>query len=231
MAEFTLVIGNKNYSSWSLRAWLALKATGAAFDEVVVPLREPDTRAAILRYSPSGKAPCLVHGAITVWESLAIGEYLAELFPDAGLWPKNAAARAHARAISAEMHAGFAPLRRALPMNIRVKPNPGFPLTEEVQQDVNRIEAIWRDTRNRFGEPGVDGGGPFLFGRFSLADAMYAPVAARFTTYPVALGEEATRYRDVVMGHPFMVEWRAAAQAEPWMIPALELDAQGTPQS
>src|SRR4051812_41773853 len=115
MAEFTLVLANKNYSSWSLRGWLALKTTGAEFKEVVVPLRETETRTTLLRYSPSGKAPCLVHGAITVWESLAIGEYLAELFPNAGLWPKNAAARAHARAIASEMHAGFIPLRRYLP--------------------------------------------------------------------------------------------------------------------
>jgi glutathione S-transferase len=230
MAEFTLVLGNKNYSSWSLRAWLALKASGAAFEEVVVPLRESDTRTAILRYSPSGKVPCLVHGAVTVWESLAIGEYIAELFPDAALWPKNAAARAHARAISAEMHAGFFALRRALPMNVRAKPHGGFPFSEEAQQDINRVEAIWRDARDRFAGSAAEDG-PFLFGRFTLADAMYAPVASRFTTYPVALGETATRYRDAVMSHPFMVEWRAAAQAEPWMIPALELDAQGRPQS
>jgi len=228
MAEFTLALGNKNYSSWSLRAWLALKATGAAFDEVVVPLRESDTRSAILRYSPSGRVPCLIHGAVTVWESLAIGEYLAELFPEAGLWPRNAAIRAHARAISAEMHAGFPALRRALPMNVRAKPHPGFPLSDEAQRDINRVEAIWRDARDRF--PTAAAEGPFLFGRFSLADAMYAPVASRFTTYPVNLGEDATRYRDAVMGHPFMVEWRAAAQAEPWMIPAFELDAQGHPQ-
>jgi glutathione S-transferase len=231
MAEFTLVVGNKNYSSWSLRAWLALKTTGASFDEIVVPLRETETRATILRYSPSGKVPCLVHGTITVWETLAIGEYLAELFPDAGLWPKNAAARAHARAIAAEMHAGFAALRRLLPMNIRAKPYAGFPIPEDAQRDINRIEAIWRDARDRFGDAGTNGGGPFLFGRFSLADAMYAPVAARFALYPVTLGEEATRYRDAIMGHPLMVEWRAAAQAEPWMIPAFELDSQGNPQS
>lgn len=225
MAEFTLVLANKNYSSWSLRGWLALKATGAEFEEVVIPLREAETRTELLRYSPSGKAPCLVHGAITVWESLAIGEYLAELFPHADLWPKNAAARAHARAIASEMHAGFIPLRRFLPMNIRAK-HGGFPLSEDVQQDINRIEAIWRDTRDRFGAEG-----PFLFGPFSLADAMYAPVAARFTTYGIALGEEASLYRDAIMGHPLLIEWRAAAEAEPWMIPAFELDAEGKPQS
>jgi glutathione S-transferase len=224
MAEFSLVLANKNYSSWSLRGWLALKMTGVEFEEIVVPLREAETRTTLLRYSPSGKAPCLVHGAITVWESLAIGEYLAELFPNAGLWPRNAAARAHARAIASEMHAGFIPLRRTLPMNIRAK-HGGFPVAEDVQQDVNRIEAIWRDARDRFG-----GEGPFLFGTFSLADAMYAPVAARFVTYGIALGEEASLYRDAVMGHPLMVEWRAASEAEPWMIPAFELDTHGKPQ-
>jgi glutathione S-transferase len=224
MADFVLALGNKNYSSWSLRAWLAMKASGAAFEEVVIPLYETDSRATILRYSPSGKVPCLIHGAVTVWESLAIGEYLAELFPDAGLWPRNAAARAHARAIAAEMHAGFIPLRRALPMNIRAR-HAGFPLTEDVQTDLNRVEAIWRDTRDRFGQEG-----PFLFGIFSLADAMFAPLAVRFATYPVALGEEASRYRDAVLAHPWMVEWRAAAKAEPWMVLKFELDANGKPQ-
>ncbi|MGE5540435.1 MAG: glutathione S-transferase family protein [Gemmatimonas sp.] len=224
MAEFTLVVGNKNYSSWSLRAWLAMKATGAPFEEVVVPLREPATRSTILRYSPSGKVPCLVHGSVTVWESLAIAEYLAELFPARELWPKSAAARAHARAIAAEMHAGFLALRKALPMNLRAR-HAGFPLSEETQADINRIESIWRDARGRFG-----GDGPFLFGRFGIADAMFAPVAARFATYRVALGEESTAYRDALLSHPFMVEWSAAAEAEPWMIPAFELDAHGHPQ-
>lgn len=224
MAEFTLVLGNKNYSSWSLRAWLAMKASGADFEEVVIPLYETDSRAAILRYSPSGKVPCLVHGTIAVWESLAIAEYLAEVFPEAGLWPTDPAARAHGRAICSEMHAGFIPLRRALPMNIRAH-HAGFPLTEEIQTDVNRVEAIWRGARDRFGA-----GGPFLFGTFTIADAMFAPVATRFATYPVQLGEEATSYRDAVLAHPWMVAWRAAAEAEPWMVPKFELDADGKPQ-
>lgn len=224
MAEFTLVVANKNYSSWSLRGWLALKATGAEFEEIVVPLREADTRTTLLRYSPSGKAPCLIHGSVTVWESLAICEYLAEIFPNAGLWPNDRAARAHARAIASEMHAGFIALRRGLPMNIRAKQDP-FALSEEVQQDINRIEAIWRESRDRFGN-----GGPFLFGDFGIADAMYAPVAARFTTYSLTLGEESSHYCEAIMAHPFMVEWREAARSEPWMIPALELDAEGKPQ-
>lgn len=224
MAEFTLALGNKNYSSWSLRAWLIAKASGVDFEEVVIPLYEPDSRAAILRYSPSGKVPCLVHGTVTVWESLAIGEYLAELSPGAGLWPKDAAARALARAISSEMHAGFLPLRRALPMNIRAR-HAGFPLSEEVQTDINRVEAIWRDARDRFGHSG-----PFLFGSFTIADAMFAPVAARFATYPVTLGAAASGYRDAILAHPWMVAWRAAAEAEPWMVPKFELDADGKPQ-
>jgi glutathione S-transferase len=225
MAEFTLVVANKNYSSWSLRGWLALKATGADFDEIVVPLREADTRATLLRYSPSGKAPCLIHGSVTVWESLAICEYLAEVFPDTALWPKDAGARAHARAISSEMHGGFIPLRKSLPMNIRARQNP-FPLSEEAQQDINRIEAIWRDTRSRFGN-----GGPYLFGTFGIADAMYAPVATRFATYSTSLSEDATHYCEAILAHPFMVEWRNAAGAEPWMIPAFEVDAAGKPQT
>lgn len=225
MAEFTLVLANKNYSSWSLRGWLALKATGAAFEEIVVPLREAETRNTLLRYSPSGKAPCLVHGAITVWESLAIGEYLAEIFPHAGLWPANAAARAHARAIAAEMHAGFMALRKSLPMNLRAKKG-GFTLSEETQQDINRIEALWRDARDRFGN-----GGPFLFGAFGMADAMYAPVAFRFASYAINLGEDASHYCEALLAHPFVNEWRTAAAAEPWMIPAFELDAAGKPQT
>lgn len=217
-AAFTLVIANKNYSSWSLRAWLALKQTGVPFEEIVVPLRTPETRAAIMRYSPSGKAPCLVHGEITVWESLAIGEYLAELFPQAGLWPSEPPARALARAISSEMHGGFLALRRGMPMNIRAS-LPGYGLSDAVRDDINRIEAIWRDTRSRFGADGE-----MLFGRFTLADAMFAPVASRFRTYGVALGETAAAYAEAVLSLPAMKEWSAAAEAESWMIPDLEKD-------
>ncbi|HTI85093.1 MAG TPA: glutathione S-transferase family protein [Alphaproteobacteria bacterium] len=228
MADFTLVIANKNYSSWSLRAWLVMKATGAAFEEIVVPLRESNTRSTIMRYSPSGKVPCLIHGKVTVWESLAIAEYLAELFPDAGLWPSNPAARAYARSIASEMHGGFIPLRRSLPMNIRGE-HPGFALNDDTQADINRIESIWRDARDRFGKTGD--GGPYLFGRFGIVDAMFAPVASRFATYPVSIGENARAYRDAILAHPFMVAWSAAAAEEPWMIPAFELDAQGQPQT
>jgi glutathione S-transferase len=215
-AALTLVVANKNYSSWSLRAWLALKHVGVPFEEVVVPLRTPETRAAIMRYSPSGKAPCLVDGDITVWESLAICEYLAERFPEAGLWPADTRARAVARAIANEMHGGFLALRRAMPMNIRAS-LPGYGMAEGVRDEINRIEAIWRETRDRFGA-----GGELLFGRFTIADAMFAPVACRFRTYGVALGETAEDYAKAALAWPAMQEWMAAAAAEPWMIPDFE---------
>lgn len=160
MAEFTIYLGNKNYSSWSLRGWLMLKATGVAFDEVVIPLYEPQSRSEILRHTPSGKMPTLVHnrksgGPVTVWESLAIGEYLAELFPQAGLWPKDRAARAHARAISNEMHAGFLPLRRHFPMNMRSVFD--REIIPEIQGDIDRITSLWRDCRQRFGANSKEG--------------------------------------------------------------------------
>lgn len=219
----TLVIANKNYSSWSLRAWLMLKHVGVPFEEVVVPLRMPDTRAEIMRYSPSGKAPCLIDGEITVWESLAIGEYLAERFPEPRLWPEDRAARALARAIANEMHGGFIPLRRSMPMNIRAT-MPGWGMGPGVQDEINRIETIWRDTRTRFGA-----GGDMLFGHFTIADAMFAPVASRFHTYGVVLGGTASAYADALLALPIMKEWIAAAKAESWMIPDFEKDGVNGP--
>jgi glutathione S-transferase len=216
MAEFTIYIGNKNYSSWSLRGWLMLKHTGTAFDEVLIPLSEPSTRATILRHSPSGKVPALQHGERMIWDSLAIGEYLAEVFPSARLWPEEMKARSVARAVSAEMHAGFAPLRTHLPMNMRSSfPDRG--VTPEAQADINRITALWRDCRNRFGA-----GGEFLFGHFTIADAMYAPVVSRFRTYKIALEDEAQRYADAIWALPALQEWLAAARNEPMIIEAAE---------
>jgi len=217
MSEFTLIIGNRNYSSWSLRAWLVLKKTGAEFEETVIPLGQPDSREQILRFSPSGLGPVLLHGERTVWETLAIAETLAELFPDARLWPKDPEARAMARAISAEMHAGFTELRRNMPMNIRAS-YPGAGMTEAVQKDINRIESIWRDCRKRFGS-----GGSMLFGSFTIADAMFAPVATRFTTYGVELGETAEAYVQALAAYPAMEEWTVAAGNEPWIIPEYEM--------
>jgi glutathione S-transferase len=171
VSDFTLVVGNKNYSSWSLRGWLAARLAGIAFDEVVVRLSEPTSKDDLLRHSPAGKVPVLEHGACVVWDSLAIIEYLAEVRPEAGMWPADPGARAHARSIAAEMHSGFQALRAAMPMNLR-KSLPSKGRGREVGEDIERICAIWRDCRERFGAAG-----PFLFGRFCAADVMYTPVA------------------------------------------------------
>ena len=213
MADFTLYIGNKNYSSWSLRGWLMAKAAGITFEEVLIRLRQPNTKAEALRHSPSGRVPALVHGEVSVWESLAIGEYLAELFPDAGLWPQDRAARAVARSVSTEMHAGFSALRTHFPMNARSS-FPNRASTPEVQADVDRITAIWHDCRTRFGKDG-----PFLFGStLGNADAMYAPVVSRFRTYKVELDAGAQAYCDAIWSWPPMQEWATAAKNEPWVI-------------
>jgi glutathione S-transferase len=176
-----LYLANKCYSSWSMRPWLVMHAFGLPFEETVVALRQENTRARILAVSPSGKVPCLVDGETVVWESLAIIEYLAEKFPAAGIWPKEAGARAHARAISNEMHGGFMPLRQALPMNLGKRiATPD--LSDDAKANVARIEGIWRTTRARFAQSLQHGGGAFLYGTFSAADAMYAPVVTRFET-------------------------------------------------
>ncbi len=216
MADFTIYIGNKNYSSWSLRGWLMLKQTGASFEEVLVPLRETATRTTILRHSPSGRVPALHHGDRVIWETLAIGEYLAERFPEARLWPADPEARAVARSVSAEMHAGFSALRSHLPMNMRSN-FAGRGLTPEAQADVNRITALWRDCRKRFGAEGK-----LLFGHPTIADAMYAPVVSRFRTYRIELEEEAQRYADAVWALPALQEWATAAGHEPMVIEEFE---------
>ena len=217
MADLTIYLGNKNYSSWSLRPWLVLKRTTVDFDEVVVPLYQASTRETILKYSPSGRLPALHHGEVRVWDSLAICEYLADSFPTFTLWPKEPAARALARAVSAEMHSGFAALRQQLPMNVRSS-FPGREITTEAQADINRIMAIWRDCRTRLGKDGGD----FLFGEFTIADAMYAPVVTRFRTYRIELEREADAYCDAVMALPAMQEWLAAAKNEPMIVEAYE---------
>lgn len=207
MSDLVLVIGNKRYSSWSLRPWLALKMAGLSFDEVLITLRQPDTKQQILRHSPSGKVPYLKHGQVQVWDSLAICEYAAE-FPQSRLWPDDRAARAQARAVSAEMHAGFPNLRSVMSMDICAS-LPMAAVPPEVQAEIDRIQALWNDCRGRFGA-----GGPFLFGRFSIADAMYAPVATRFTTYGVALDAVSQAYVDAIWALPPMQEWKAAAEQE-----------------
>jgi glutathione S-transferase len=211
-SEFTLVVGNKNYSSWSLRGWLAARAAGVPFDEVLVRLSEPGAKEALLKHSPAGKVPVLKHGERTIWDSLAIIEYLAEIRPDAGLWPADPGARAHARSIAAEMHAGFSALRAHMPMNLR-KSLPGKGRGRDVAEDIERICAIWADCRAHYG-----GLGPFLFGRFSAADVMYTPVATRFRTYAVELDDICQHYVDAVLGRPDFLEWHEAALEEPWVI-------------
>jgi glutathione S-transferase len=221
MAEFTLVIGNKNYSSWSLRGWLMARIAAIEFEEIVIPLDLPETQTAIRKHSPSGRVPVLLHRGLAVWESLAIAEYLNDLKPEAGLWPPSAAARAHARSISSEMHAGFAELRSNMPMNIRAS-YPGKGMTPAVRADIERITGLWRDCRKRFaGAFQKDDG--FLFGNFSAADAMYAPVATRFRTYGVKLDTDSEAYCTAVLAHPAMQEWADAAKHEPWLISEYEL--------
>ena len=216
--KFKLIIGNKNYSSWSFRPWIAMKVGGIAFEEEVISLEASDFKARVGKVSGTGKVPALVDGNVHVWESLAILEYLAEKYPHAHLWPADPAARALARAIAAEMHAGFGPLRRHLPMNMW-RPVTPRQLTPEVETNVRRIEAIWTDCRRGYG---ADGG--FLFGGFGAADAMYAPVVSRFHTYGVEVGATARAYMDGVMALPAWGEWRAAALAEPWVLAEDEVD-------
>ncbi len=207
MSDLRLVIGDKNYSSWSLRAWLMLKMAGLPFEEIKISLRRPDTLAAIRRHSPSGKVPLLYDGDLRVWESLAIAEYLAERVRKPALWPADATTRAMARAVSAEMHAGFANLRREFPMDCRLREKK---LPEgDAATDIARVTEIWRECRERFGKDG-----PFLFGAFSLADCMFAPVASRFLTYDVVLDPVSSAYRDAVLALPAMQDWIREAAAE-----------------
>ncbi len=212
MSELTLVIGNKNYSSWSMRPWLALKQTGANFDEIVIPLKRDDTRENILNHSPSGWVPILKYGSLTIWDSLAIAEFLAERFPEAGLWPKHASVRAIARSVVAEMHSGFPALRKNMPMDCRSN-KAGLGLDQRVQLDIDRIVEVWEFCLQQHG-------GPFLFGGFSIADAFFAPVVSRFETYEVELHGSAMAYAKAVLTQEFVAEWIDGARAESWVIDA-----------
>ena len=205
---YRLLIGNKNYSSWSLRAWLVLKQAGIAFEEQQLLFLDADFKSTVLRESPAGKVPVLADGDVHIWDSLAICEYVAEQHPELKLWPQAASARAQARAICAEMHAGFMSLRTHMPMNCR-KRFPGKGHTPEVMQDIARITSIWQDCRSRYKDAG-----PFLFGHFTIADAFYAPVAIRFRTYAVDLPADLQAYADSIMALPAMQQWLAAAEAE-----------------
>jgi glutathione S-transferase len=211
--EIVLVIGDKAWSSWSLRPWLAAKAAGIAFREVEVRLRRPETAEAIACHSPSGRIPVLRRGGSTVWDSLAICEYLAELKPEARLWPEDARARAVARSISAEMHSSFQALRKEFPMDYHARIDGRVP-SEQAAADILRVAQIWKITRKEFGA-----GGPYLFGTFTIADSMYAPVATRFQTYGIdlaAYGDDGTAaaYAQAVLAMPQMLEWGEGAARE-----------------
>jgi glutathione S-transferase len=216
MSQLILVIGNKAYSSWSLRPWLLMKHTGIDFTEKRISLYAVDAKQNILEHSAAGKVPVLKEGDLTIWDSLAICEYLAETFPNKHLWPADVAARAHARSISAEMHSGFTNVRNQMPMNVR-RELPGRGKTPEVAAEVARIEAIWNECRTRNAN-----GGAFLFGAFSIADAMYAPVASRFRTYGIALRGAAAGYIDTMLALPAMQKWIADAHAETEVNPQYE---------
>jgi glutathione S-transferase len=207
-----LVIVNKAYSSWSLRPWLAMRHFGIPFDETVIPMGRPETRAEILKFSPTGKCPALIDGDIVVYESLAILEYLAETFPAIPIWPRGKAGRALARALASEMHAGFVALRNHCPTQF-LRPVRRIALTPEVEADVARIEAAWRGARARFGS-----GGPFLFGEFSAADAMFAPVVNRLHTYDIPVSADTRAYMEAIMALPAWAAWIADAKGEPWRI-------------
>jgi glutathione S-transferase len=215
MAPLTLVIGNKNYSSWSLRAWLFMKHAGVEFQEILVTLDTAGSREQLDGYGPSGRVPVLRHGKLCVWDSLAICEYIAEL-SDKG-WPKAREARAVARSVSAEMHSGFTTLRSLWPMNARAR-NRRTAVTAALEADVERIDEIWNDCRVRFG-----GDGPWLFGEYSVADAMYAPVVLRFNTYGAHISQTARWYMASVLEDAALQEWLAAAKQEPWTIAADEV--------
>jgi glutathione S-transferase len=216
MSKAVLTISSKNYGSWSLRGWLMARFAGLDFVERIVPPDDPAVRAEILLLSSSILVPSLLHDGIPVWDTMAIGEYLNEVFPEAGLLPRDAKARAHCRSISGEMHSGFSALRSALPMNLKAHFS-GFKVWNRAAADIERVTAIWRDCLGRYG-------GPYLFGSRTLADAMYAPVATRFVTYDVKLDRQSAQYRDTIMAMPEMVEWIAAAKTEPEEIEELEAE-------
>ncbi|WP_113486204.1 glutathione S-transferase family protein [Rhizobium cremeum] len=211
MDGLVLYIGNKNYSSWSFRPWIALTAAGIPFEEQLIPFDFEAGNPRFRDISPTGRVPVLHHGALRVWESLSIIEYAGELFPDAGIWPEDVGDRAMARSISMEMLSGFRALRSACPMNIR-REKRAIDLPEGVTADVQRIENIWREVRRR-------SGGPFLFGGFSAADAMYAPVVNRFDVYDLVSSEDTLEYMSAMQAHPAWVAWRDAALQETWIVP------------
>jgi glutathione S-transferase len=216
MAKATLTISSKNYSSWSLRGWLLTKFSGLDFEEIIVDPDDVSARAEILLMSSSIRVPCLRHDGATVWDTLAIGNYLNETFPEAGLLPADRILRAYCRSICGEIHSGFTTLRASLPVNLKGH-FPGFKVWTRAQADIDRVWAIWNECLDK-------SGGPFLFGERTMADAMYAPVVTRFKTYDVKLEPRLQTYADMILAMPEMVEWVAAAQAEPEEIEELEVE-------
>jgi|SRR5580658_668260 glutathione S-transferase len=214
MVEATLIISSKNYSAWSLRGWLMTKMAGLDFVEQMVSIDDVDARAELLLLSSSTLVPCLEHNGIRIWDTLAIGEYLAEIRPKAGLLPAPVAARARCRSICGEMHSGFNALRSALPMNLK-RLHPKFKVWSNAQADIARITTIWHDCFKTYG-------GPYLFGERSMADAMYAPVVTRFRTYDVTLDPDCTAYCHAILAMPEFIEWDEAAKQEPEDLPELE---------
>lgn len=213
----SLLIGNKAYSSWSLRPWLLLKQFGVAFEEKLVPLYGPESKARLLAFSPAGKVPALRCDDVVVWDSLAIIEFLAERFPDLAIWPSDPAARALARSLAAEMHSGFAALRSEFPTNFRRAPRSIGAPSPAAAADIARIDAAWRDARARFGAQG-----PFLLGAFSAGDAMFAPVVCRFSTYVLDVSTEAQDYMRAIEALPAYREWVDAGREEPWTLEKFE---------
>ncbi len=212
-----LIIGNKNYSSWSLQPWLLVKYFQIPFEEVLIPLSEGSYQSEIDKYSPAGKVPVLVNGAIKVWESLAICEYIAELYPEKNMWPRQIERRAWARAVAQEMHSGFVPLRTHMPMNIRGW-YPGKGRTAEVGFDIVRVLQIWEGCRRQ-----CKNDGPFLFGPFTIADAMFAPVVTRFKTYGVKIINASAEYAQTMRELPAFQEWEAASVKERWVVQESEI--------
>jgi glutathione S-transferase len=216
MAKATLTISSKNYSSWSLRGWLLARFAALDFREVMISPDDAEARREILLLSPSILVPCLTHDGIKIWDTLAIAEYLHEIKPKSGLLPADRAARAHCRAVCGEMHSGFASLRGALPMNLKRR-FPGHKVWARAQGDIERITTIWRECLARYG-------GPYLFGKRTMADAMYAPVVTRFVTYDVAVDKRCTAYGELIMKMPEMMEWISAAKREPEEIDELDME-------